>query len=143
MIGGTSAGAMAMSTPMIYAGNKDKQQITGEIKVTTGLEFLKDVCIDTHFVNRGRFVRLAQVIATNPTCIGIGIEEDTAIIVKSGTEADVIGSGTIIIFEGYEITETNIADFGSKKPVSIRNLKVHILSSGDKYTIPQCNPPHR
>lgn len=39
VVGGTSAGAMALSTPMIYAGNKEKQQITGEIKITTGLEF--------------------------------------------------------------------------------------------------------
>jgi len=53
VIGGTSAGAMAMSTPMIYAGSQEVQQIGGEIKVTTGLEFLKDVCIDTHFVHRG------------------------------------------------------------------------------------------
>ena len=74
VIGGTSAGAMALSTPMIYAGNAKVQQIGGAIKVTTGLEFLKDVCIDTHFVHRARFVRLAQVIATNPTCIGLGIK---------------------------------------------------------------------
>ena len=67
--------------------------MSGEIKITTGLEFLNDVCIDTHFVDRSRFVRMAQVIATNPTCIGIGIEEDTALIVKNGVEAGVCGSG--------------------------------------------------
>ena len=75
VIAGTSAGAMALSTPMIYSGSKEKEQLTNEIKVTTGLEFLKDVCIDTHFVHRGRLVRLAQVVATNPTTIGIGIDE--------------------------------------------------------------------
>ena len=128
VIGGTSAGAMAMSTPMIYAGNQDVQQISGEIKITTGLEFLNDVCIDTHFVDRGRFVRMAQVIATNPTCIGIGIEEDTALIVKNGIEAEVCGSGIVIVIEGNEI--------------SIRNLKVHLLSKGDTFNIPQSNPPH-
>jgi len=143
VIAGTSAGAMAMSTPMIYAGSKEVQELGGEIKVTTGLEFLKDVCIDTHFVHRGRFIRLAQVIATNPTSIGIGIEEDTAIIVRNGVDAEVIGSGTIIIFEGYNITETNVDEFGSKKPISIRNLKVHILSFGDLYSIEILNPPHK
>lgn len=143
VIGGTSAGAMALSTPMIYAGSKEVHELGGEIKVTTGLEFMKDICIDTHFVHRGRFVRLAQVIATNPTNIGIGIEEDTAMIVRGGQDVEVIGSGTIIFFEGYDISETNVGEFGCKKPISIRNLKVHILSKGDTYRIEHFNPPHQ
>ena len=142
VIGGTSAGAMAMSTPMIYAGNQQVQQITGEVKVTTGLEFLKDVCVDTHFVDRGRVVRMAQVIATNPTCIGIGIEEDTAVIVRNGIEAQVAGSGIVIMIEGHNITESNVLDFGAKDAVSIRNLTTHLLSKGDTFIIPQNNPPH-
>ena len=143
VIGGTSAGAMALSTPMIYAGSQEVQELGGEIRITTGLEFLKDVCIDTHFVNRGRFVRMAQVIVTNPTCIGIGIGEDTALVVRNGIETEVAGSGLIIVIEGFHIGVTNVDNFLEKKPVSIRNLKVHILASGDKYDIPQCNPPHR
>jgi cyanophycinase len=143
VIGGTSAGAMAMSTPMIYAGNQEVQQIGGEIKVTTGLEFLKDVCIDTHFVHRGRFIRLAQVIATNATCIGMGIEEDTAVIVRSGIEAEVIGSGTVILIEGFKISESNIKDFTQKKTISIRDLTVHILGNKDRFHIPKTNPLHR
>lgn len=142
VIAGTSAGAMVMSTPMIYAGNDEVQELGGAIKVTTGLEFLKDVCIDTHFVQRGRFIRMAQVIATNPTCIGIGIEEDTAIIVSNGLEVEVVGTGTIIIIEGFELGETNIEEFNKDKPVTIRDLAVHILSDKDRYTIPQNNPPH-
>jgi cyanophycinase len=142
VIGGTSAGAMAMSTPMIYAGNKEVQELAGEIKVTTGLEFMKDVCIDTHFVHRGRFIRLAQVVATNPTCIGIGIEEDTAMIVRNGKDTEIIGSGTMIFMEGYKISDTNVDEFGRKKLITIRDLNVHILSKGDKYQIEHLNPPH-
>ncbi|RYY96011.1 MAG: cyanophycinase [Chitinophagaceae bacterium] len=142
VIAGTSAGAMAMSTPMIYAGNDEVQELGGMIKVTTGLEFLKDVCIDTHFVHRGRVVRMAQVIVTNPNCVGIGIEEDTAMIVRNGLEGEVVGTGTIIILEGFEISEASIDDFTNEKPITIRNLRMHILSSGDQYTIPQHNPPH-
>lgn len=142
VIAGTSAGAMALSTPMIYAGDKDVEEVTGEIKVTTGLQFLNDVCVDTHFVHRGRFVRMAQVIVTNPTCVGIGIEEDTAIIVRNGREAEVVGSGTIIAIEGFRISDSNVQDFAKKEIISIRDLRVHILSHGDKYIIPQCNPPH-
>jgi cyanophycinase len=142
VIAGTSAGAMAMSTPMIYAGNDEVQELGGMIKVTTGLEFLKDVCIDTHFVHRGRVVRMAQVIVTNPNCVGIGIEEDTAIIIRNGVEGQVVGTGTIIILEGFEISETSIEDFADEKPLTIRNLRMHILSADDKYKIPQHNPPH-
>jgi cyanophycinase len=143
VIGGTSAGAMALSTPMIYAGNEEVQEISGEIKVTTGLEFLKDVSIDTHFVHRGRFVRLAQVIATNPGCTGIGIEEDTAIVVRNGLDAEIIGSGTVIVIAGFFISEAGIESFTEKKAVSIRNLKVDILAPGDKFQIVQPNPPHK
>jgi cyanophycinase len=142
IIGGTSAGAMAFSTPMIYAGSKEVEEIAGEIKVTTGLEFLKDICIDTHFVDRGRFVRMAQVIATNPTAIGIGIEEDTAIIVRNGLEAEVIGSGVVIVIEGFRITDTNVTDFNESDRIYIRDLNVKVLAKGNKYTMVQNNPPH-
>jgi cyanophycinase len=143
VIGGTSAGAMALSTPMIYAGNEEKQQISGEIKVTTGLEFLRDVCIDTHFVHRNRFIRLAQVIATNPGCTGLGIEEDTAVLIRNGVDGEIVGSGTVFVVEGFGISEANIKNFIEKKPVSVRNLKVDILADGDKFVISQTNPPHK
>jgi cyanophycinase len=143
IIAGTSAGAMALSTPMIYAGNNQVQEYGGEIKITTGFEFLKDVCIDTHFVDRGRFVRMAQVVMTNPTCIGLGIEEDTAMIVRNGLEGEIIGSGMIIVIDGFHIEKTNLNEFTDEKPVSIHNLKVHLLIRGEKYNIPQVNPPHR
>ena len=142
VVAGTSAGAMALSTPMIYAGNDEVQELGGMIKVTTGLEFLRDVCIDTHFVHRGRFIRMAQVIVTNPTCIGLGIEEDTALVVRNGLSVEVIGTGTVIVLEGFDITEGSIQDFTNEKPVTIRDLRMHILSSGDTYKIPQLNPPH-
>ncbi|MGZ3880688.1 MAG: cyanophycinase [Flavisolibacter sp.] len=142
-IGGTSAGAMALSTPMIYAGSEEVQELGGEIKLTTGLEFVKDVCIDTHFVHRGRFVRMAQVVVTNPTCIGIGIEEDTAIIVKDGVKMQVVGTGLVIVIEGFEIKSSSIKDFSEDKPVTARDLKVHLLADGDTYLILQVNPPHK
>ena len=142
VVAGTSAGAMALSTPMIYSASKEVEQITSEIKITTGLEFLKDVCIDTHFVHRGRLVRLAQVVATNPTTIGIGIDEDTAIIIHNGVEAEVHGSGVVIVLEGFDISYTNVNGKPAEPPISIRDLKLHILSPGDKYVLTQMNPPH-
>jgi len=143
VIGGTSAGAMALSTPMIYAGNDEVQELGGEIKVTMGLEFMKDVCIDTHFVHRGRFIRMSQVIITNPTSIGIGIEEDSCIIVTNGKNMRVCGTGLVVIIEGFEIAQANLKAFEEDKPVSARNLKVHLLADGDEYEVPQINPPHK
>jgi cyanophycinase len=143
VIAGTSAGAMAMSTPMIYAGNEEVQELGGEIKLTTGMEFVRDVCIDTHFVHRGRFVRMAQVVITNPTCVGLGIEEDTALFIKNGVDVEVRGTGLAIVIEGFEISKSNIDDFSEDKPVTARDLRVHLLSHGDKYVIPQYNPPHK
>ena len=142
VIAGTSAGAMAMSTPMIYAGNKNVQQVADAVKITVGLEFLKDICIDTHFVDRSRFVRMAQVIATNPTSIGIGIEEDTAIIVRNGQEAEVIGSGVVIVIDGFNVTNSNIFDSRTDDCICIENLKVHLFSKGSVYHLPKNNPPH-
>jgi cyanophycinase len=143
IVAGTSAGAMALSTPMIYAGSKDVEQISGEIKVTTGLEFLKDVCVDTHFVHRGRFVRMAQVVVTNPTCIGLGIEEDTAVIVRNGLDTEIIGSGTVFVIDGFNISDSNITDFQEKQAISVRDMRVHLLSREDTYQLPQANPPHK
>ncbi len=142
VIAGTSAGAMALSTPMIYAGNNEHQQITGEIKVTTGLEFLKDVCVDTHFTDRNRFIRMSQVVVSNPTCIGMGISEDTCLIIREGRLAEVSGSGIVIVIEGFDVTGSNILDFSDKVPFAAQNLKMHMLTRGDKYQIPQNNPPH-
>ncbi|MCJ8209178.1 cyanophycinase [Mucilaginibacter sp. RS28] len=141
VIAGTSAGAMALSTPMIYAGVGRDEMIAGNVKVTTGLEFLKDICIDTHFVHRGRFVRISQVIAENPTSIGIGIEEDTAIIVRNGTDMEVIGCGVIIVINARHSYGSTIAD-NREELLTIRGLEVDILAKGQHYQFDQVNPPH-
>lgn len=136
VVAGTSAGAAAMSTPMIYEGEVQGGMIKGDVKVTTGLEFLKDVAIDTHFITRGRIVRMAQAIATNPGCIGIGLEEDTAILVSDGSTFEVIGSGLITVVDGMDISHTNIYEIKSGEPFTVRGLHVHLLRKGDTYKIP-------
>lgn len=143
VIGGTSAGAMALSTPMIYSGTGSDEMIAGEIKITTGFEFLRDVCIDTHFVARGRFARMAQVIAGNPSNIGIGLEEDTAMVIRNGVEVTVVGSGVVIVIDGHQCFGNDVANFTEHRAVTIRNLEVSVLSNGDKFLIPQLNPPHK
>ena len=144
VIAGTSAGAAALSTPMIYeGGSADGGFLKGEVRITTGLEFLEDVAIDTHFIARGRIVRMTQAIATNPGCIGIGLEEDTAIIVRDGRQIEVIGSGLIVIVDGHQSTETNVHQIETGSPVTMRNLIVHMLGSGDKYELNTTDRLHK
>lgn len=133
VIAGTSAGAMAMSNTMIYEGNAANAHLKGAVKVTTGLAFMGDVIFDSHFDKRGRFGRLAQAIATNPSCIGIGLGEDTGLIIRDGNLMEAIGSGMILIIDGHNIGHTNIADLADGKPISVENLRVHFLAAGDKY----------
>ncbi len=133
VIAGTSAGAMAMGGTMIYEGNAALAHLKGEVKITTGLGLLGNVIIDTHFDKRGRFNRLAQGVAAQPGAIGIGLGEDTGIIVSQGHELSAIGSGSVVIIDGKNIEYNNIADIGFGKPISVENIVVHIMSNGDVY----------
>ena len=133
VIAGTSAGAMAMSNTMIYQGNATNAHLKGEVKMTTGLAFMKDVIIDSHFNKRGRFPRLAQAVAANPTAIGIGLGEDTGVLVRDGHLLEAIGSGSVIIIDGKNIRHNNIADIDEGSPVSVEGLLVHILEKGNQY----------
>ncbi len=135
VIAGTSAGAMAMSNTMIYEGNAALANLKGEVKITTGLGLMQNVIIDTHFDKRGRFNRLAQAVAAQPGAIGIGLGEDTGIIVAAGHELKAIGSGSVVIIDGKNIEYNNIADIGFGKPISVENIIVHIMSKGDVYNL--------
>lgn len=133
VIAGTSAGAMAMSNTMIYLGSSTGALLKGEVKITTGLALIKDVIIDTHFVTRGRFGRLAQAVAGNPGCIGIGLGEDTGVLIRDGSKMEAIGSGLVLIFDGHGILYSSIADVEEGQPISIENLVVHVMAKGNFY----------
>jgi len=135
VIAGTSAGAMAMSNTMIYEGASHEALLKGKVKITTGLAFIKDVIIDSHFVKRGRFGRLAQAVSSNPECIGIGLGEDTGVLIRDGHQLEAIGSGLVLIFDGHEIKHTNIADIEDGMPISIEHLVVHVMAKGNHYDI--------
>lgn len=135
VIAGTSAGAMAMSNTMIYEGNAARAHLKSEVKITTGLGFMDDVIFDSHFEKRGRFVRLAQAVASNPGCIGIGLGEDTGMLITGGNKMEAIGSGLVTIIDGHEILHSNIADIPDGNPISIENLKVHFCEHGNGYLV--------
>lgn len=135
IVAGTSAGAMAMSSTMIYEGNAARAHLKGEVKITTGLAFMDNVIFDSHFEKRGRFVRLAQSVASNPSCIGIGLGEDTGMLITDGNKMQAIGSGLVIIIDGHEIRHCNIADIPEGNPISVENMKVHFCETGNGYLV--------
>jgi cyanophycinase len=135
VVAGTSAGAMAMSNTMIYEGNATRAHLKGEVKITTGLGFMDDVIFDSHFEKRGRFGRLAQAVASNPQCLGIGLGEDTGMLITDGNKMEAIGSGLVILVDGHDIRHNNIADIREGNPISIENLKVHFCEKGNGYLV--------
>lgn len=135
VIAGTSAGAMAMSNTMIYEGNATRAHLKGEVKITTGLGFMDDVIIDSHFERRGRFGRLAQAVASNPSCLGIGLGEDTGMLVTGGNQLEAIGSGLVMIIDGHDIRHSNIADIPEGNPMSVEQIIVHLCAKGNGYLL--------
>jgi cyanophycinase len=135
LVAGTSAGAMAMSNTMIYEGNATRAHLKGEVKITTGLGFMDDVIFDSHFEKRGRFGRLAQAIASNPSAIGIGLGEDTGMLIHAGNVMEAIGSGLVMIIDGHDIMHSNIADIPDGNPISVENIKVHFCERGNGYLL--------
>jgi cyanophycinase len=135
IVAGTSAGAMAMSNTMIYDGDATKAHLKGEVKITTGLAFMDKVIFDSHFEKRGRFGRLSQAVGLNPSCIGIGLGEDTGMLITEGNKMEAIGSGLVIIIDGHDIRHSNIADIPEGNPMSIENLRVHLCAKGNGYLV--------
>ncbi|PKQ70395.1 cyanophycinase [Raineya orbicola] len=133
VIAGTSAGAAAASDSMIYQGSSSEALLKGEVKITSGLGLIQDVIIDTHFVQRGRIGRLFQAVVSNPKVLGIGLGEDTGLVIKENKSMEVVGSGLVILVDGRFIKHTNITQVPLGSPISIENLVVHVLSIHDVY----------
>ncbi len=135
IISGTSAGAAASSNNMIYQGSSHEALLKGEVKITGGLGFINNVIIDTHFVQRGRIGRLLYACASNPINLGIGLGEDTGLLIVNGNNMEAIGSGLVMLVDGTHMKDTNITDVEIGEPVSIENLIVHVMSLGDHYNL--------
>lgn len=135
VISGTSAGAAASSNNMIYQGSSHEALLKGEVKITGGLGFINNVIIDTHFVQRGRIGRLLYACASNPVNLGIGLGEDTGLLITDGYKMEAIGSGLVILVDGTQMRDTNITDVDMGEPVSIENLIVHVMSITDKFDL--------
>ena len=135
VIAGTSAGAMSMSAEMITGGGIKEAFTKGATGMGSGLSFIPDIIIDSHFIRRGRFGRLAEAVAKYPKLIGIGLAEDTGLVIKNCDEVEVIGSGMVIIFNARKAKHNNRSSVTDGSPMSLTNLKTHILANGDRFNI--------
>lgn len=132
-LAGTSAGAAVMGERMIAGGGSGESPNRALVDLSDGLGIIPDILVDQHFHNRNRMARLMSAVAACPDKIGIGIDEDTCAHFEGEEHFCVLGKGTITIVDPGTLSHTNHADAKATDPLSIHNLKVHVLSHGDRY----------
>ena len=135
VIAGTSAGAMCMSSEMIAGGSSTESFIKGAVKMDAGMGFISNLIIDSHFIRRGRFGRLAEAVAKYPDMMGIGLAEDTGLVIKNSSTFEIIGSGMVIMFDPRKLKHNNEKILEKGTPMSLINLKTHVLANGDRFNM--------
>ena len=130
VLAGTSAGAAGMSTSMIVRGDATPHPHKNSVRLSPGLGFLKNIIIDQHFTERGRISRLITAVAYNPYNLGIGIDENTAIILDNEGILEVYGAGTVTVVDGSQITYNEIAEVSDYESFSVCGVQLHILGNG-------------
>jgi cyanophycinase len=134
VIAGTSAGASVMSTTMLVKGSNSESHRIGNLHMAPGLGLLNNIIIDQHFAERGRIGRLLGAVAQNPRVLGVGIDEDTAIIVQ-GSKFRVQGSGAVYVVDGGRITYSNVAEAKPDRVLSLCDVVLHVLSAGEHFDL--------
>lgn len=139
VIAGTSAGASVMSETMLVKGTSQETHRIGDLRMAPGMGLIRDVIIDQHFAERGRFGRLIGAVAHNPRVLGIGVDENTAAVVQDGL-LSVLGSGAVYIVDGSRVTYSNLAEARSDVTLSMHNMTVHVLADGDRFDLAARDP---
>lgn len=135
VIAGTSAGAMAMAHHMIAGGSNTESFVKGAVRMKKGLNLIPQLVVDTHFVRRGRFGRLAEAVAIHPELVGVGLAEDTGIIIRNHNDFQFIGSGMVIVMDASKLGHNAHSLLKKGTPMTMSNLKTHILSNGDRFDL--------
>lgn len=134
-LAGTSAGAAVMGHHMISGGSSAESPNRGLVDMAKGLDIITGVLVDQHFYNRNRLARLLSAISDHPELLGVGIDEDTCAMFESDGMIQVIGSGTVTIIDAQNMTYSNRGRVSGSQPLSLHNLKLHILGHGDRYDL--------
>ena len=133
-IGGTSAGASAMSGHMLAQGRTDLLPEKGAVSLGAGLGFLHRVVVDQHFSERQRLSRLLSIVAANPYLQGIGIDEDTALVIERGVGIEVLGEGAVTVVDGRNMI-TNLAEIKDRATPELIDVRLHLLPAGTRYSL--------
>lgn len=134
-LAGTSAGAAVMGHHMIAGGSSGECPNRALVDMAIGLGIIPEIIVDQHFHNRNRVSRLLSAISHHPERLGVGIDEDTCTVFEQDGTLTVIGKGAVMIADARDMSYTNQAEVEPTEPMSIHNLKLHILSHSDRYNI--------
>jgi cyanophycinase len=135
-IGGTSAGASAMSQHMIGSGKSGSSASAHMVQMTTGLGLSHSLIIDQHFSQRNRIGRLMSAVMLHPKMLGIGLDEDTSLTIASNGKCRVIGSGTVTLVMDTHINPmSQFTTYNNQVAVNDR-LAVSQLRTGDEVVLP-------
>lgn len=139
-IAGTSAGASAMSRTMIvHGGDTRSHRLSEAIHMAPGLGFVDGLIIDQHFAQRGRVARLLAAVAQNPSVLGVGIDEDTAIVFETPERFRVLGSGAVYVIDGQGISWSNVVE-REDRTLSVFDVRLHVLNAGDAFDMTTHRP---
>jgi len=140
VVAGTSAGASVICDHMIAQGKKGYAPRRRSVTLAPGLGLTKRLIVDQHFAQRHRIGRLFAAVALNPFLIGVGIDEDTAIILDAHNHLTVVGQGTVTIIDGSRILHTDIHETRDAQPAALLGLSVHVLTKGCGFGIDPRTP---
>jgi cyanophycinase len=142
-VAGTSAGASVLADTMLVSGEGEaSHRIEANLLMAPGLGFIRDVIIDQHFAERGRIGRLLGAVAQNPRLLGLGIDEDTAVVVDQERTLSVLGAGAVYVADAREVSYTNVAEESPDRTLSIFDVRLHVLSQGDELSLVTRRPTH-
>ncbi|MET0494959.1 MAG: cyanophycinase [Actinoplanes sp.] len=130
VLAGTSAGAAMMSATMILGGDSPGVTRAG-VRTGPGLEFLPGVLIDMHFAERGRLNRLLSAVALYPHELGLGIDEDTAIL-ADGDCFEVLGTGAVTVVDAGAASDIRVPADG---PITLTGARIHVLPAGCRFEL--------
>jgi len=134
-IGGTSAGASAMSDPMIGGGLVGSLARSRMVKLNEGLGLTTALLIDQHFHQRNRLGRLLTGVMSYPHMLGVGVDEDTAAMITDDGKLSVIGRGTVTIVDPRTMHSPNLAIVSDKSPIPFSNMVLHTLVHGGRFDL--------
>ena len=133
-IGGTSAGAAVMSRHMISQGPALLRPRKDAIDTDIGLGLLPAAVVDQHFSERRRLARLLSALAQRPDLLGVGIDEDTALVVERGLAIEVIGKGVVTLVDPSQ-ARTNVDALEADEQIEMLGLQLHTLPAGHRYPV--------